>query len=201
MGCSGTARRARTGLMSSSSTVYVNDAAALEAFQRNLKLRACPACAQTGFLNSHGPWFGYGGHRSERHKRGHRVFCSNRFRKRGCGKTFSVLFSLLLKGRIIPAALVTAFLAPVLAGACRHAAWLSVAHGFSLESGYRLWRDWVLGQAYLRTWLCRKSPPPRPERLGDGLIQTWDHLRSAFAGRPCPVAAFQEYFQQPFFPN
>ena len=144
MGCSGTARRARTGLMSSSSTVYVNDAAALEAFQRNLKLRACPACAQTGFLNSHGPWFGYGGHRSERHKRGHRVFCSNRFRKRGCGKTFSVLFSLLLKGRIIPAALVTAFLAPVLAGACRHAAWLSVAHGFSLESGYRLWRDWVL---------------------------------------------------------
>ena len=187
--------------MSSSSTVYLNGPTALEAFHHNLKLRACPACAETGHLIFHGALAGYGGQGSERQKRGHRVFCSNRHRKRGCGKTFSVLFSLLLKARIIPAKLVSSFLSTVLAGACRHAAWLSVTHGFSLESGYRIWRDWALGQAYLRTWLCRKSPPPRPECIGDGLTQTWAHLCDAFAGRPCPVAAFQEHFQQPFFPN
>ena len=96
--------------MSSSSTVYLHDAAALEAFHQNLKLRACPACAQTGFLNFHGALVGYGGQGSERRKRGHRVYCSNRHHKRGCGKTFSVLFSLLLKARIIPAALVANFL-------------------------------------------------------------------------------------------
>lgn len=192
---------ARTGRMSSSSTVYLNDAAALEAFHHNLKLRACPACAQTGHLIFHGALVGYGGQGSERQKRGHRVFCSNRHRKRGCGKTFSVLFSLLLKARIIPAALVVSFIGTVLAGACQHAAWLSLAHGFSLESGYRIWRDWMASQAYLRTWLCRKIPPPRPECVGDGMAQTWDHPRRAFAGRPCPVAAFQEDFQQPFFPN
>jgi hypothetical protein len=187
--------------MSSSSTVFLNDAEALEVFHQNLKLRACPACAQTGLLIFHGALLGYGAQGSERQKRGHRVFCSNRFRKRGCGKTFSVLFSLLLKARIIPAKLVASYLSTVLAGACRHAAWLSLRHGFSLESGYRLWRDWVASQAYLRTWLCRKIPPPHPKRLGDGLTQTWEHLRTAFAGRPCPVAAFQEHFQQPFFPN
>jgi len=187
--------------MSSSSTVYLNDAAALEVFHHNLKLRACPACAQTGHLIFHGTLVGYGCHGSERQKRGQRVFCSNRFRKRGCGKTFSVLFSLLLKARMIPAALVVSFLSTVLAGTCRQSAWLSLRHGFSLESGYRLWRDWMASQSYLRSWLCRKIPPPRPECVGDGLAQTWDHLRSAFAGRPCPVAAFQEHFQQPFFPN
>ena len=187
--------------MSSSSTVYLHDAAALEAFHQNLKLRACPACAQTGFLNFHGALVGYGGQGSERRKRGHRVYCSNRHHKRGCGKTFSVLFSLLLKARNIPAALVASFLATVLAGASRQAAWLSLRHGFSLESGYRLWRDWVSGQGYLRSWLCRKIPPPSPERIGNGLAQTWDHLCHAFAGQPCPVGAFQEHFQQPFFPN
>ena len=201
MRCSGSSMMARTGRMSSSSTVYLNGAAALEAFHHNLKLRACPRCGQTGHLIFHGALVGYGCQGSERQKRGQRVFCSNRHRKRGCGKTFAVLFSLLLKARIIPAALVATFLATVLAGACRHAAWLSLCHGFSLESGYRLWRDWVSGQAYLRTWLCRKIPPPRPERIGDGLTQTWEHLRHAFAGRPCPVTAFQEHFQQPFFPN
>lgn len=187
--------------MSSSSTVYLNGPAALEAFHDNLKLRACPTCAQTGHLIFHGALVGYGCQGSERQKRGHRVFCSNRHRKRGCGKTFSVLYSLLLKARIIPATLVASFLSTVLAGACRHTAWLSLAHGFSLESGYRIWRDWMASQSYLRTWLCRKIPPPRPEGVGDGLAQTWDHLRSAFAGRLCPVAAFQEHFQRPFFPN
>jgi hypothetical protein len=142
---------------------------------------------------------GYGGQGSERQKRGHRVFCSNRQRKRGCGKTFSVLLSLLIKARIIPAALVVSFISRVLAGTCRQAAWFSSVHGFSLESGYRIWRDWMAGQSYLRTWLCRKIPPPQEAR--DGLAQTWDHLRRAFAGRPCPIAAFQEHFQQPFFPN
>lgn len=187
--------------MSSSSTVYLDGPAALEVFHQNLKLRACPSCAQTGFLNFHGALMGYGCQGSERQKRGYRVFCSNRFRKRGCGRTFSVLFSLLLKARMIPAALVASFLSMVLAGACRHAAWLSLRHGFSLESGYRIWREWVSNQAYLRTWLCHKIPPLRPDCVGDGLSQTWDHLRRAFAGRPCPVAAFQENFQQPFFPN
>jgi hypothetical protein len=185
--------------MSSSSTVYLHDAAALEAFHHDLKLRACPSCAQTGFLNFHGPLVGYGGSGSDRQQRGQRVFCSNRFRQRGCGRTFSALFSLLLKARIIPAALVTTFIATVLSGTCRHAAWLSLVHGFSLESGYRIWREWMAGQAYLRTWLCRKIPPP--EQARDGQAQTWAHLLSAFAGRPCPVAAFQDHFQQPFFPN
>jgi hypothetical protein len=185
--------------MSSSSTVYLHDAAALDTFHQNLKLRSCPSCAQTGFLIFHGPLVGYGGQGSERQKRGHRVFCSNRQRKRGCGKTFSVLLSLLIKARIIPAALVVSFISRVLAGTCRQAAWFSSVHGFSLESGYRIWRDWMAGQSYLRTWLCRKIPPPQEAR--DGLAQTWDHLRRAFAGRPCPIAAFQEHFQQPFFPN
>ncbi len=187
--------------MSFSSTVYLNDAAALEAFHHNLKLRACPSCAQTGHLIFHGALVGYGCHGSERPKRGQRVFCSNRLRRRGCGKTFSVLFSLLLKARITPAAVVVKFITTVLAGACRRAAWLSFRHSFSLESGYRIWRDWVGHQVYLRTWLCRKIPPPNSEHRGDGLAQTWDHLCSAFAGRACPVAAFQEHFQQPFFPN
>jgi hypothetical protein len=187
--------------MSPSSTVYVRDTAALQTFHRNLKLRACPHCRQTGFLIFHGALIGYGLSAHAREFRGQRIFCSNRFRKAGCGRTFSVLFSLLLKARMIPARLVVGFISRVLAGAGRKVAWHSMPHSFSLESGYRLWRDWVAGQTHLRGWLCRKIPaPPRP-MAGDPLAETWRHLQRAFAGRPCPVAAFQEHFQQPFFSN
>ncbi len=169
-------------------------------FRQGLKGRACPWCYQIGFLILNGVLTGYGGSGpSDRQVRGQRIFCSNRWRKRGCGRTFSVLLSFLLKRCLIPSGLVAEFIARVLTGATRSCAWQSLAHCFSLESGYRVWRRWLRAQSHLRSWLCQKGPPPDN---GDGApTQTWAHLHVIFMDEPCPVSAFQAHFQQPFFPN
>ncbi len=182
------------------STVYVRDSSDLNAFHQTLKRKACPSCFQTGFLIFNGGLFGYDWRcKSSRQLRGKRVFCSDRWRRRGCGGSFRVLFSCLLAGRIIPAVLVVAFISKVLEGMTRRSAWLSLSHGFSLESGYRLWGDWLAAQSHVRSWLARMGSPP--ERGFDGSSQTWAHLKQVFLNRSCPIAAFQEHFQQPFFPN
>ena len=192
-------RVAKTGRMNPC-TVYVSDVCDLNAFHQTLKLRACPWCFQISYLIFNGGLIGYdwrGG--SKRQVRGKRVFCSNRWSRRGCGRSFPVLFSFLLKGRMIPAMLVVAFVSKVLEGATRRSAWLSLAHGFSLESGYRLWADWLDAQSHVRSWLARMGSPP--EVGSDGPSQTWAHLRQVFGNQSCPISAFQEQFQQPFFPN
>ncbi len=178
---------------------YVNNVAGLQAFHQNLKLRSCPWCFQVGYLIFNGAMYGFGWRRAdERQVRGQRVFCSNRWLRRGCGRTFSVLFSFLLRGRMIPAILVDAFISRVLEGATRRSAWLSLRHSFSLESGYRLWNQWLDGQVHVRSWLCRKGSPP--EAGSDGPSQTWAHLKQVFSDQACPITAFQDHFQQPFFP-
>ena len=100
---------------------------------------------------------------------------------------------------MIPATLVVAFISKVLEGATRRSAWLSLTNGFSLESGYRLWADWRSAQSHVRSWLARMGSPP--EHGSDGPSQTWAHLKQVCGDQSCPIAAFQEQFQQPFFPN
>lgn len=95
--------------------------------------------------------------------------------------------------------LVGAFISKVLEGATRRSAWLSLAHSFSLESGYRLWGEWLAAQSHVRSWLARMGSPP--EQGFDGPSQTWAHLKQVFGSPSCLIAAFQEQFQQPFFPD
>ncbi len=168
-------------------------------YQQGLKGRACPWCYRIGFLIFNGVLTGYcGGGPSDRHVRGQRIFCSNRWRKQGCGRTFSVLFSFLMKRCLIPPTVVSAFISMVCPGMSRRCAWQSLPHRFSLESGYRMWNRWLAAQWHLRSWLFQKGPPP--ERGDCGPAQTWAHLRDVFSDDRCPISSFQVHFQQPFFP-
>ena len=192
---------ATRGFMSLSTTVYVADSASLDSYRSGLKLRCCPHCHQTGFLIGHGFLSGYRPTGHEEQKRGGRVFCSNRFRKRGCGQTFSVLFSFLLKRMMISAALLGAFIAKVLAGSTRKAAKESLRDSFSMTSAYRLWNRWQSLQPHLRHCLCQKVSPPSVAPSTTVLEESWLHLFAAFPQSPSGIAAFQEYFQKSFFPN
>lgn len=58
-----------------------------------LKITPCPHCKRTGFLSRHGSLVGYGLNQmgnAVRGARAVRIYCSNRYRSNGCGRTFSV---------------------------------------------------------------------------------------------------------------
>ena len=75
------------------STEFVATPAEYEPIRQHLKERACPWCRAVGCLIRHGFLRGYGAAAAERVQRGWRVFCSNRGRKQGCGRTFAILLA------------------------------------------------------------------------------------------------------------
>ena len=197
--CLGGEERVKTGFMSFSHTVYLKNTQALDEYHAGLKLHPCPHCHQLGFLIFNGSLGGYRSSGHEQGKRGQRVYCSNRYRKRGCGQTFSLLFAAFIKGWLIQAAVIATFISKVVSGDCRKAAWESLSHRFTLESGYRIWNRWQKAQAHLRSWLSRKCPPPQGGN--NPLDETWLHLLAIFPESPSPIADFQHLFQTGFFPH
>jgi hypothetical protein len=140
---------------------FVADQIALDGVLLDAKLMSCPHCRVTGMLIGHGLLRGYAERSSELVVRGRRIFCSNRGRKSGCGRTFSVILSTVLSGFVVRTLTLFTFVQAVLTGLSRRAAWLSeVASAFSLSSGYRVWRRLASAQAALRSWLSRQVPAP-----------------------------------------
>jgi len=129
--------------------------------------------------------------------RGQRVFCSNRGRRGGCGRTFSLLLAEVLPRHTLTAPLVWQWLIKVLAGLSLKAAAEALRLPFALETVYRLWRR-LLGHLHtLRSRLCREQKP-LASPPADPLLQTVQHLQAVFAQSACPPAAFQRHFQRPF---
>jgi hypothetical protein len=178
---------------------YCINESRLNQYRLALKLVFCPHCHQIGFLIGHGFLVGYAERGEELVIRGRRFFCSNRFRRQGCGRTFSVLISDVLLGFVVRASTLFAFLNGVALGLSRRASWLKVSDGkFSIQSGYRLWRKLQGSQAHIRTILNRERPPPDCV-AAEPLIQMLDHLRSIFPSSACPFTSFQTHFQVSLF--
>ncbi len=78
-------------------------AAAMRRCRRESKLLACPHCRRIGWLIGHGFLRGYASNGRDQRLRGRRFFCSNRNRRRGCGRTCSVLLSIFLFRRTVRA--------------------------------------------------------------------------------------------------
>ena len=175
---------------------FFKDEAEREGFRRTLKRRRCPHCAQTGFLICHGYLRGYGLEAMPA-VRGYRFFCSNRWRKRGCGRTFTVLLAHVLPRRHTPAPRLFSFLLLMLSCAGVRQAWTRMRAGPSLSTLYRLWRA-VAGQTMeIRRRLTQLVPPPDGDAMADNTRWTIRHIQRAFAGLHCPVSSYQHRFQRP----
>ncbi|MGH8310257.1 MAG: hypothetical protein ACRETX_10760 [Steroidobacteraceae bacterium] len=140
-------------------TRFVDDEAALRTIAA--KAVRCPHCGLYGTLNAHGWLWGNAEIGSSRVVRGRRLYCSSRFRRPGCGRTFSVLLSHMLAGFTVTTRTLARLVRGVVAGACRKAAWeQSGGTGLSLRTGYRLWQRLDRAQSALRTQLLGLCPPP-----------------------------------------
>ena len=163
------------------------------------KLMACPHCKLTGTLVGHGWVKGYAERGQERGIRGRRFYCSNRFLRPGCGRTFSILLDHVLSGFVVSVCTLLRFVVAVVAGTSRKAAWEQAATGaFSVASGYRLWRRLNQAQPHLRTRLCSVSSPPLCDAKGP-FAQLLAHLKSVLGATDCLFSGFQSHFQVGLF--
>lgn len=70
---------------------FVRSTEEWNAAAERLKQTPCPHCQVVGSLIRHGCLYGYDDSVPPRRSlRARRVFCSNRYARRGCGRTFSV---------------------------------------------------------------------------------------------------------------
>jgi hypothetical protein len=179
---------------------YVADTAHFDQCRRDLKQTHCPHCHQVGFLICHGFLRGYGQHPTQKIQRGWRVFCSNRAKREGCGRTHGILLAHVLRRRTVSASVVWSFFERVLSGLNLHAAWRTVGGAFCAECAYRLWNAWEGAQTWIRSRLCRVATPVASS-ADHFLLHTLEHLRRAFGTAQNPISAFQLHFQKPFFPT
>lgn len=170
-----------------------------QAFYRILKQVPCPHCRLTGCLILHGFLYGHDvGDYGEKLIRGHRIFCNNRKRSRGCGRTFSVLASNILKKFVINTTDLWQFLKNTKKGLSKKKAFKSSNLQFSESTIYRLWNKFCNRQSRIRTFLLKLCKPPKASCAYHPAVQTILHLESAFKKYSCPISAFQENFQVSF---
>lgn len=167
-------------------TYYFDELHELVEYFDYLKVRQCPHCRQVGYLIRNGRAYGYAEGRSEQVVRSQRILCSNRHLRRGCGKTFRLVLSDLIKHAHLTAGSLWKFLT----GKLDH-----------LSSSKRYWQKrWKEAQSYMRSFLLQICSPQQ-NTASTILEQTISHLNQAFPLALCPIAAFQAHFQKPFFPD
>ena len=171
---------------------------ACEAVLAALKTTACPHCKRVGNLIRHGFLRGYDEtHQHQPTIRARRVFCSNRRRASGCGRTFSVWEANRIRRLFLTADALWAFLKGAVTSGNKLQAFRDLQSGLSDSAPYRIWKRFLRAQSAIRTALGRWRPPPRitssrPEEL------TLAHLVAACGNHPSPIAAFQAKLQACF---
>ena len=174
---------------------YCSTEGELQQYLLALKNVQCPHCGCVGFLVCHGFLKGYSADGQNRVIRGRRFFCNNRYRRRGCGRTFSVLLSEFIRTFVVTTHILWQLVTAVEKGQTVALAWTSVAPGFSRESGHRLWRILTDCQSRLKTLLLRERPPPDCN-TAEPMLQMAAHFKTVFPLSSCPFSQFQSVFQE-----
>ena len=166
-------------------------------FYANLKIAQCPHCKTVGYLIKHGFLRGYSSqHQLEKTVRATRVFCSNRNRAAGCGKTFSVWMADQVKHLFLSAESLWQFLSTAAETGNKLKAFQQLKSGLSDSSAYHIWRRFQNSLTTIRTALSELCQPPSSDSDCPAK-QTLLHLRQAFKEHPLsPIAAFAATFKR-----
>jgi hypothetical protein len=169
----------------------------LEEFRMSVKLRCCEHCGAHETLNAHGFLRGYGETGSEVVQRGRRFFCSNRGRRAGCGRTFSVSFAGHLPRFSVLALALWCLLREAVKTSLFRAAQLP-SWPLSLSSAYRLKQLFEREAPQFRGWLFQAKGPPETQSR-EPLSQLLAHFASIL-GSEQALAEYQLRAQTPLFP-
>lgn len=165
-----------------------------------LKTTACPHCKITGALIKHGFLRGYDqNHQLNTTFRAAQVFCSNRHRATGCGRTFSVWMADKIKRLFLSADSLWQFLSNAVGSGNKLQAFRELNSGLSDSAPYHIWRRFLNAQVAIRTALAGLCEPPQVVSACPAKL-TLAHLQKAFSEHPLsPVAAFGAALQRFFF--
>jgi hypothetical protein len=173
---------------------FYRDGQEWAAIAERLKLTSCPHCKAVGTLNRHGSLYGFDDSTPPRKTlRARRMFCSNRHRRPGCGRTVSVWLADKIRRLSLGTRSLWAFLRRAAAGSLVEA---KHATGSSLSgrTWQRIWKRFDRNQSAIRTALLARGPPPGlPAAVSrrPAAAQVLAHLQAAFPCADCPIAAYQ----------
>lgn len=161
-----------------------------------LKITACPHCKQVGSLIRHGFLRGYDQEQLRgKTVRARRVFCNNRNRATGCGRTFSVWVADKIRRFFLTTDRLWAFLQQAVLTGNKLQAFRSLESRLSDSAAYRIWKRFHQAQSAIRTALGSLCGPPQIAS-GQPAELTLAHLLAAFDQHPLgPLAAFQVTLQ------
>jgi hypothetical protein len=178
---------------------YYEDEAEFKRYESKVHSLSCPHCFRTGYLILHGWLYGYQESSCRtRVRRGHRIFCSNRNNRNGCGRTFSMLHSLFIKGFSITTTSLWAALKAVMGSLAICRVFDGLNTTLSKSTAYNIMRRFREQQYRIRSLLLRLNTPPVSANCTQPHIQTIAHLEKVFCKMRCPISAFQETFQVSF---
>ena len=159
---------------------------------QRLKRTPCPHCKTIGALNRHGSLRGYDdGSPQRKALRARRIFCSNRGRRPGCGRTFSVWLAHRIRRLSVTTRTLKTFLQLAVVGGIA-AAIRETESPFSGRTWQRIWKRFQLRQSAIRTALSGRGPPPELPAPCRPVAQVLAHLQASFPRADCPIAAFQQ---------
>lgn len=169
----------------------------VEALCAKLKMTPCPHCQKVGSLIRHGFLRGYDQeHQLHKTIRATRIFCSNRNRSSGCGRTFSVWMADKIRRLFLGADSLWAFLTQAAASNNKLAAFRKLDCSLSDSAPYRIWKRFFQAQTTIRTALTGLCPPPKTASDNPAQL-TLAHLQKAFQEEHglSPIVAFQATLQ------
>ena len=176
---------------------FVRDAQDFAKALLGLKSRRCPFCECWGTLNRHSRVRGNDPNAVQGSiVRGQRVFCSDRGRRGGCGRTFPILYAQVLPRHTFTARLLWKALGNWLRGSSLKASWEAIRSHLALDTFYHIVQRLRRRLTELRTALHNEAAPP-VSKASDSLRQTFVHMSGVFNSDFCPLESFQFRFQRP----
>ncbi len=155
----------------------------------------CPHCQSCSALVPHGYLRGNSAKGDGYDTRGLRFFCSTRYSRTGCGRTFSIHWDTVIPYCSLRTVQLFALVLAAVAASV-HGAWAASRVSMSVRSAYRWVARWQLNTTHIRARLCLVlSPPGKSDEQSDPF--TLRHLKAAFPAVACPIAAFQQQLQVP----
>jgi hypothetical protein len=178
-------------------TQFYRNAEEWNSIAERLKQTPCPHCKTVGALNQHGSLYGYDDSSpGEEIQRAHRIFCSNRNARPGCGRTFSIWLADKIRRLSLTTRGLWQFLQNAISDSIA-AAIRAIRDTCCLTDRalQRIWQRFDRHQSSIRTVLLAQRPPPEFQ-LGESRrptqAQVLAHLQAAFPNADCPISAFQQ---------
>lgn len=161
-------------------------------FHSRLKFMVCPFCGLIGALILHGYLRGY--IKNKLSRRGIRIICNNRRKKKrkGCGKSFSYLYSFLIKGYNYTTEQLWHVALKISNSVTIKDAFFTSGFSCTLKTIYRVWKKFRLRQSAIRSALLSYTHRQLPNTVyPQALQETVTHLVLLFPQAFCPLEAFQ----------